>query len=53
HYVDRNQGAGLFGAGPPFESQHRGGQYSNAPPPRSYHQGNYRPPQRDHYPQNQ
>uniref|UniRef100_A0A673HVR4 5'-3' exoribonuclease n=1 Tax=Sinocyclocheilus rhinocerous TaxID=307959 RepID=A0A673HVR4_9TELE len=27
--------------------------YSNAPPPRNYHQGNYRPPQRDHYPQNQ
>uniref|UniRef100_A0A671SJM9 5'-3' exoribonuclease n=1 Tax=Sinocyclocheilus anshuiensis TaxID=1608454 RepID=A0A671SJM9_9TELE len=31
----------------------KGGQYSNAPPPRNYHQGNYRPPQRDHYPQNQ
>uniref|UniRef100_A0A672K0Q5 5'-3' exoribonuclease n=1 Tax=Sinocyclocheilus grahami TaxID=75366 RepID=A0A672K0Q5_SINGR len=41
HYVDRNQGTGL------------GGQYSNAPPPRNYHQGNYHPPQRDHYPQNQ
>uniref|UniRef100_A0A673HY94 5'-3' exoribonuclease n=1 Tax=Sinocyclocheilus rhinocerous TaxID=307959 RepID=A0A673HY94_9TELE len=53
HYVDRNQGTGLFGSGPPFEAQHRGGQYSNAPPPRNYHQGNYRPPQRDHYPQNQ
>uniref|UniRef100_A0A8C2CMA8 5'-3' exoribonuclease n=1 Tax=Cyprinus carpio TaxID=7962 RepID=A0A8C2CMA8_CYPCA len=53
HYVDRNQGAGLFGASPSFEAQHRGGQYSNAPPPRNYHQGNYRPPQRDHYPQNQ
>ncbi|XP_073709170.1 5'-3' exoribonuclease 2 [Garra rufa] len=53
HYVDRNQGAGLFGAGPSFESQHRGGQYSNAPPPRNYHQGNYRGSQRDHYPQNQ
>uniref|UniRef100_A0A8C1ZBB7 5'-3' exoribonuclease n=1 Tax=Cyprinus carpio TaxID=7962 RepID=A0A8C1ZBB7_CYPCA len=53
HYVDRNQGAGLFGASPSFETQHRGGQYSNAPPPRNYHQGNYRPPQRDHYPQNQ
>uniref|UniRef100_A0A8C2CN27 5'-3' exoribonuclease n=1 Tax=Cyprinus carpio TaxID=7962 RepID=A0A8C2CN27_CYPCA len=38
---------------PSFEAQHRGGQYSNAPPPRNYHQGNYRPPQRDHYPQNQ
>ncbi|XP_042602032.1 5'-3' exoribonuclease 2 [Cyprinus carpio] len=53
HYVDRNQGAGLFGARPSFDAQHRGGQYSNAPPPRNYHQGNYRPPQRDHYPQNQ
>uniref|UniRef100_A0A672K0X1 5'-3' exoribonuclease n=1 Tax=Sinocyclocheilus grahami TaxID=75366 RepID=A0A672K0X1_SINGR len=31
----------------------KGGQYSNAPPPRNYHQGNYHPPQRDHYPQNQ
>uniref|UniRef100_A0A671LPH8 5'-3' exoribonuclease n=1 Tax=Sinocyclocheilus anshuiensis TaxID=1608454 RepID=A0A671LPH8_9TELE len=31
----------------------KGGQYSNAPPPRNYQQGNYRPPQRDHYPQNQ
>lgn len=50
HYADRNQGAGLFGSGPP---QHRGGQYSNAPPPRNYHQGNYRPPQRDNYPQNE
>uniref|UniRef100_A0A673FV24 5'-3' exoribonuclease n=1 Tax=Sinocyclocheilus rhinocerous TaxID=307959 RepID=A0A673FV24_9TELE len=27
--------------------------YSNAPPPRNYQQGNYYPPQRDHYPQNQ
>uniref|UniRef100_A0A8C1QEC2 5'-3' exoribonuclease n=1 Tax=Cyprinus carpio TaxID=7962 RepID=A0A8C1QEC2_CYPCA len=53
HYVDRNQGAGQYGSGPPFEAQHRGGQYSNAPPPRNYQQGNYRPPQRDHYPQNQ
>uniref|UniRef100_A0A672NZQ6 5'-3' exoribonuclease n=1 Tax=Sinocyclocheilus grahami TaxID=75366 RepID=A0A672NZQ6_SINGR len=31
----------------------KGGQYSNAPPPRNYQQGNYRPSQRDHYPQNQ
>uniref|UniRef100_A0A673FUS0 5'-3' exoribonuclease n=1 Tax=Sinocyclocheilus rhinocerous TaxID=307959 RepID=A0A673FUS0_9TELE len=31
----------------------KGGQYSNAPPPRNYQQGNYYPPQRDHYPQNQ
>uniref|UniRef100_A0AAY5F4W3 5'-3' exoribonuclease n=1 Tax=Electrophorus electricus TaxID=8005 RepID=A0AAY5F4W3_ELEEL len=29
---------------------HGGGQYSSAPPPSSYHQGNYRPPLRDHPP---
>ncbi|KAK2883845.1 hypothetical protein QQF64_016363 [Cirrhinus molitorella] len=46
HYVDRSQGQ-------PFESQHRGGQYSNAPPPGNYNQGNYRSSQRGHYPQNQ
>uniref|UniRef100_A0A8B9KH53 5'-3' exoribonuclease n=1 Tax=Astyanax mexicanus TaxID=7994 RepID=A0A8B9KH53_ASTMX len=34
-----------LGQGPP-----RGGQYSNAPPPSVYHQGNYRPPLRDHQP---
>ncbi|XP_067240531.1 5'-3' exoribonuclease 2 [Chanodichthys erythropterus] len=53
HHVGRSQGAGHFGHGPPLEGQHRGGQYSSAPPPRNYHQGNYRPPQRDHYPQSQ
>uniref|UniRef100_A0A673FKH9 5'-3' exoribonuclease n=1 Tax=Sinocyclocheilus rhinocerous TaxID=307959 RepID=A0A673FKH9_9TELE len=37
----------------PPNPSHRGGQYSNAPPPRNYQQGNYYPPQRDHYPQNQ
>uniref|UniRef100_A0A8B9KG21 5'-3' exoribonuclease n=1 Tax=Astyanax mexicanus TaxID=7994 RepID=A0A8B9KG21_ASTMX len=36
---------GYHSQGPP-----RGGQYSNAPPPSVYHQGNYRPPLRDHQP---
>lgn len=52
HHVGMNQGAGHFGRGQSFEGQHSGGQYSNAPPPRNYNQGNYRPP-RDNYPQNQ
>ncbi|XP_056100747.1 5'-3' exoribonuclease 2 isoform X3 [Rhinichthys klamathensis goyatoka] len=52
HHVGMNQGAGHFGRGQSFEGQHSGGQYSSAPPPRSYNQGNYRPP-RDNYPQNQ
>ncbi|KAK7133989.1 hypothetical protein R3I94_015749 [Phoxinus phoxinus] len=52
HHVGMNQGAGQFGRGQSFEGQHSGGQYSNAPPPRNYNQGNYRPP-RDNYPQNQ
>ncbi|XP_051500247.1 5'-3' exoribonuclease 2 [Myxocyprinus asiaticus] len=49
HHAGRNQGVGLFGPGHPVESQQWGGQYSNAPPPRNYHQGNYRPPQRGSY----
>ncbi|XP_051951280.1 5'-3' exoribonuclease 2 [Xyrauchen texanus] len=49
HHAGRNQGVGLYGSGPPGESQQWGGQYSNAPPPRNYNQGNYRPPQRGGY----
>uniref|UniRef100_A0A8B9KCU4 5'-3' exoribonuclease n=1 Tax=Astyanax mexicanus TaxID=7994 RepID=A0A8B9KCU4_ASTMX len=46
HHVNRyQQGSGQHSQGPP-----RGGQYSNAPPPSVYHQGNYRPPLRDHQP---
>ncbi|XP_072542988.1 5'-3' exoribonuclease 2 [Salminus brasiliensis] len=42
HHVNRYQQGSQ---GPP-----RAGQYSNAPPPNVYHQGNYRPPLRDHQP---
>lgn len=46
HHVNRyQQGSGQHSQGPP-----RVGQYSSAPPPSVYHQGNYRPPLRDHQP---
>ncbi|XP_066532870.1 5'-3' exoribonuclease 2 [Hoplias malabaricus] len=48
HHVNRHQGGGQQSQG--SHHQHMG-QYSNAPPPSVYHQGNYRPPLRDHRPQ--
>ncbi|XP_056337408.1 5'-3' exoribonuclease 2 isoform X2 [Danio aesculapii] len=53
HHVGRNDGPGNYGSGPPSDAHRRGGAYSSAPPPMNYHQGNYRPPQRDHYSQSQ
>lgn len=53
HHVGRSDGPGIYGSGPPSDAHRRGGAYSSAPPPTNYHQGNYRPPQRDHYSQSQ
>ncbi|KAI4890028.1 hypothetical protein NFI96_015514 [Prochilodus magdalenae] len=51
HHVNRHQqGSSQHGQGPPRMGQHMGGQYSNAPPPSVYHQGNYRPPLGNHQP---
>ncbi|XP_062857792.1 5'-3' exoribonuclease 2 [Trichomycterus rosablanca] len=48
HHINHQQGGGQHGHGPPHNNPPMGGQYSNAPPPNVYHQGNYRPPLRDH-----
>ncbi|XP_017551203.1 5'-3' exoribonuclease 2 [Pygocentrus nattereri] len=44
HVNSHQQGSGQHNQ--PRIGQHVGGQYSNAPPPSVYHQGNYRPPLR-------
>ncbi|XP_036438052.1 5'-3' exoribonuclease 2 [Colossoma macropomum] len=44
HINSHQQGSGQYNQ--PRIGQHVGGQYSNAPPPSVYHQGNYRPPLR-------
>ncbi|KAG7316429.1 hypothetical protein KOW79_019970 [Hemibagrus wyckioides] len=46
HHVNSHQQGG--GHRPPRVAPNMGGQYSNAPPPSAYHQGNYRPPLLNH-----
>ncbi|XP_053469915.1 5'-3' exoribonuclease 2 isoform X1 [Ictalurus furcatus] len=48
HHISSPQQGGQHGPRPPRVAPTMGGQYSNAPPPSTYHQGNYRPPLRDH-----
>ncbi|KAB5539997.1 hypothetical protein PHYPO_G00095840 [Pangasianodon hypophthalmus] len=48
HTNSHQQGGGQHGHRPPRVAPNMGGLYSNAPPPSIYHQGNYRPPLRDH-----
>ncbi|XP_030626447.1 5'-3' exoribonuclease 2 [Chanos chanos] len=50
HHVKPQHGGGQYSNVPPPRGPHMSGQYSNAPPSSSYHQGNYRPPHRDHQP---
>ncbi|XP_027011212.1 5'-3' exoribonuclease 2 [Tachysurus fulvidraco] len=48
HINSHQQGADQHGHRPPRVAPNMGGQYSNAPPPSTYRQGNYRPPLLDH-----
>ncbi|GAA6102175.1 5'-3' exoribonuclease 2 [Tachysurus ichikawai] len=48
HINSHQQGADQQGHRPPRVAPNMGGQYSNAPPPSTYRQGNYRPPLLDH-----
>ncbi|KAF5894170.1 5'-3' exoribonuclease 2, partial [Clarias magur] len=48
HHINSHQGGGQRDHRPPRTSPNMGGMYSNAPPPSTYHQGNYRPPLLDH-----
>ncbi|KAI5609426.1 5'-3' exoribonuclease 2 isoform X1 [Silurus asotus] len=48
HINSHQQGGGQHVHRPLRGAPHMGGQYSNAPPPSTYHQGNYRPPLQDH-----
>ncbi|KAK2864235.1 hypothetical protein Q7C36_003389 [Tachysurus vachellii] len=49
HHINSHQhGADQHGHRPPRVAPNMGGQYSTAPPPSTYRQGNYRPPLLDH-----